>query len=168
MEFYKKVKDIPIGRIKKILDDDTFKELSQIAYDVSKFDHIDFECKRGFNRKLTYDPLILKKIQESKLELVEAIFQKKLKKSHTVLSCYYAGGNCYYHYDKPDHAYILNIAVNKNIDWPLMVEANFYNLDCNDALFFNGYIHKHGRHGVLGKNRFVHNAFIYYTDVDFV
>ena len=166
MHVYKTIRDIPIAKVSNLLSEITLTELKRLAFEVSKIDDKSFECTRGFNRKITYDPMLLKYIQRAFMSVAEDIFGRKLKESHTVLACYYEGGNCYYHYDKPDHTYVINLAINKNVSWPLMVEANFYDLEENEALFFSGAFHKHGRFGSLKKNEFVHNAFIYYIDVD--
>jgi hypothetical protein len=71
------------------------------------------------------------------------------------------------HVDKNDTKYIFDYQVSANVDWPIFVENNKYQLKDNEALIFSGKNSVHWRPKKIFKNEdFVSMIFFHFIDLN--
>jgi hypothetical protein len=98
---------------------------------------------------------------------VEVMASKKVKPSYVFNSMYFVGkGNCPIHKDRPQCKYTLDLCINQNEPWGIVVGGREYFLEENQALCYSGTDHWHYRLPIQ-PNNYCDLAFFHFVDLDF-
>jgi hypothetical protein len=171
-EYYREdtEKNIPIGKIKNLLDYVDLKKANEVCQEYLKKDDPKIEDNFQFYRKGIHNPYFFKDIHKSLEEVASSFFKRPVKKSYCFLSLYKENGFCPAHYDRPQCEYTLDLAIDFKVNkpWPIYVKNLPYESDKNDALCFSGTNHFHYRKRKLEKDEYYYLVFFHFVDKSFL
>lgn len=123
-----------------------------------------------FNRWCFHNLPELAKIHHSPamIRLASSIFGRPVKPSYSFLSMYGPEGVCPPHTDRPQCQFTIDIQIESDGEWPIVVDEKPYVLTDGDALCYSGTGQPHYRKPMERPCTFMNLAFFHFVPTDWM
>lgn len=171
------VKHSPIPKIIKPFDEEVFLDLQQHVKEIRRiFDwpgipyHDQEACPEDkFNRWFWHELPLMRVLHEKLTPHASKLANISLKPSYCFLSMYGSEGICPKHTDRPQCQFTIDLCIDSDGIWPIIIDKKPYELAPGEALFYSGTGQEHLRKSMKESSAtFCNMGFFHFVPVDFM